>query len=53
MSHIPGQQDLDLHDPETGEHRITPPSTGGRALELYERRISAHLELHKLIAEEE
>ncbi len=46
--HMPGQQDADLHYP-TGEHRGTPPTTDGRALERYEARICAHLEAHRTI----
>lgn len=46
MGHIEGYHDADLHT-ENGEHRSTPPTTRGRALEQYESRIKTHLDEHR------
>lgn len=35
-----------LHHPD-GTHRSTPPSTSGRVLAAYERRLRAHLASHQ------
>lgn len=40
------RQDGDLHHPD-GSHRTTPPTANGRALERHERRLRAHLEMHR------
>ncbi len=45
MTHLT-RQDADLHH-EDGSHRSTPPSTAGRMLKNHERRLLAHLELHR------
>jgi|SRR6476469_1157074 len=52
MGHIHNQRDGDLHH-ENGEHRTTAPTTKGLDLERFERRLKAHLELHRLAAEDE
>ena len=51
MTHL-RRGDKDLHD-ENGEHRSTPPTANGHALELYERRILAHLADHADTDDEE
>jgi hypothetical protein len=44
MSHLTRGDD-DLHH-DDGSHRGTAPTTNGRVLEQYERRIRRHLEQH-------
>jgi hypothetical protein len=47
MTHIKGSKDADLHfDDGSGQHYGTAPTTDGRDLERFERRIKAHLNAH-------
>jgi CRP-like cAMP-binding protein len=51
MTHL-RRGDADLHFPD-GSHRTTPPSTSGRVLAAYERRIRAHLDEHRHLSEQQ
>jgi hypothetical protein len=42
--------DRDLHYPN-GEHRTTAPSANGTVVARYEKRIKAHLDSHRRLAE--